>query len=1203
MKKLLLLLTALLTLGAGGAWAETLTLVTSQDYWNGGSFYRTSGVATSNWGHTYLSPASTTQPQVFINSNNAAEASGGFNCANGRHAAGKTFYLNIQPGYKITGYSITFKSVSTSTTITAADGTTSATADGSTTKTLSVTGLSTLKTSYSVAGANAILTSYTVTYEAVPGQKYRMFQKWNNVTNYAAYAKSDDVTHMFETNSTTGITLLANTYYLWAAYNDNCKLLLQNLGTARYVGTFTGTSSGSYALMTAENTSGAERLQLACNYNYGNFYTLQATSNNAYIDSYGSGDNSYINVHNALHQGDIFTFTPVKTVNFVNESSSAQAITVTASDETSGSYSTIYVATDGTDNITLSSSYLYSFDGGTNYVSSSEAATTITAAGSTDMTVMTKENAEVTVTYHIYYGGTEVATSDAIQNYSGDTPVVPTSLLRAYCSYQYYTTSSLDVVLPKVTKETTDIYVGCTLSGCPFVFSTEGSPIYYLLSGPSHNSSYTVRYLYAEGTNVKGATTPSKEDAYQWAFIGTPYGYVIKNKAGNYITSEAEIGATGANFNLYQNTIGINNSITHFSAAIFNGNNQTVLNDQNMGETINCYTSSTGAVKLTDGVKINNLTWAYFTPYAVANHAVLTYHYMFNGNEVGTLGPTIETTGATPSDFNMGFTSYVPSPATIEENTTSVTITATWSGPFDISDNYASATWYSLRLHNSSYAYPTYASESTPNVASPESYSASDHNAQWAFVGDPFYGLTIYNRSAGDSKVLETNAVAGDGGSTYATIETPGTKAYNKWFVKNASAYQPNGFYIENYQGYALNKRSTANLAYWTDRDGGSSFLAIKVPEDFTDAVDSDIQPYIDNAGDGYFKLPTSAASALSDAITAAKSDAVVTESEYNELIYSLNIAIARPATGYYLLKSYYDKYMYTDNGVIYGNKDSYDASSIVRLERDGNNYSIAIQGKYVQTPKQSESVALNTSPSAFSVTIVSPGRISLGQLARYSYLHTSSSQDYKVVGWAVGSDSPASLWTLEDVTSISVNLNSDGAATPTYYATFCAPFSYTVSGATAYTLAENGEYLVPTPVDGEVVAGTPVLLKGTAPTATLTIGTDYAETPGTSGLTGTYLAKTINGAADYVLGKNDAGVVGFYHWDNNKLSANRAYLASTSGVKGFAINWDGETDGISAVDNGQPAKGETIYTLSGQRVSKPTRGLYIVNGKKVVIK
>ena len=132
MKKLLLLMIALLTLGVSGVWAETITLVTAQDTWSGGTFYTTSGAATSGWGHTYLSDASTTQPQIFINSNNAPESSGGFNCANGRHATGKTYYLNIQPGYKITGYSITFKSTETSTTLTAADGVTTATADGST---------------------------------------------------------------------------------------------------------------------------------------------------------------------------------------------------------------------------------------------------------------------------------------------------------------------------------------------------------------------------------------------------------------------------------------------------------------------------------------------------------------------------------------------------------------------------------------------------------------------------------------------------------------------------------------------------------------------------------------------------------------------------------------------------------------------------------------------------------------------------------------------------------------------------------------------------------------------------------------------------------------------------------------------------------------------------------------------------------------
>jgi len=44
---------------------------------------------------------------------------------------------------------------------------------------------------------------------------------------------------------------------------------------------------------------------------------------------------------------------------------------------------------------------------------------------------------------------------------------------------------------------------------------------------------------------------------------------------------------------------------------------------------------------------------------------------------------------------------------------------------------------------------------------------------------------------------------------------------------------------------------------------------------------------------------------------------------------------------------------------------------------------------------------------------------------------------------------------------------------------------------------------------------------------------------------------------------------------------------------------------GIKAIDNGQPATDSTEewYDLSGRRVSKPTKGVFILNGKKVVIK
>ena len=69
-------------------------------------------------------------------------------------------------------------------------------------------------------------------------------------------------------------------------------------------------------------------------------------------------------------------------------------------------------------------------------------------------------------------------------------------------------------------------------------------------------------------------------------------------------------------------------------------------------------------------------------------------------------------------------------------------------------------------------------------------------------------------------------------------------------------------------------------------------------------------------------------------------------------------------------------------------------------------------------------------------------------------------------------------------------------------------------------------------------------------------------------------------------------------------VAANKAYLAipaSVAGARsGFAFGDD--VTGISQIENGK-LKIENYYDLQGRKVSKPGKGLYIVNGKKVVIK
>ena len=115
--------------------------------------------------------------------------------------------------------------------------------------------------------------------------------------------------------------------------------------------------------------------------------------------------------------------------------------------------------------------------------------------------------------------------------------------------------------------------------------------------------------------------------------------------------------------------------------------------------------------------------------------------------------------------------------------------------------------------------------------------------------------------------------------------------------------------------------------------------------------------------------------------------------------------------------------------------------------------------------------------------------------------------------------------------------------------------------------------------------------------------------------LVGTAVEKEFNDAGYkfYLFGKGAVGQ-GFYYQtgrDGNsiKLSAHRAGLKlSTSGpdfapAKELIFNFDDAT--TTGINNVQPVaekKNDVIYDLQGRRVTNPSRGIYIVNGKKVVI-
>lgn len=75
---------------------------------------------------------------------------------------------------------------------------------------------------------------------------------------------------------------------------------------------------------------------------------------------------------------------------------------------------------------------------------------------------------------------------------------------------------------------------------------------------------------------------------------------------------------------------------------------------------------------------------------------------------------------------------------------------------------------------------------------------------------------------------------------------------------------------------------------------------------------------------------------------------------------------------------------------------------------------------------------------------------------------------------------------------------------------------------------------------------------------------------------------------------------IGFYKANNNIVAKDRAYLHTT--VAAARLELDG-LSGISSVNLNENQNENRYYDLQGRYVAQPTKGLYIVNGRKVVIK
>lgn len=85
-----------------------------------------------------------------------------------------------------------------------------------------------------------------------------------------------------------------------------------------------------------------------------------------------------------------------------------------------------------------------------------------------------------------------------------------------------------------------------------------------------------------------------------------------------------------------------------------------------------------------------------------------------------------------------------------------------------------------------------------------------------------------------------------------------------------------------------------------------------------------------------------------------------------------------------------------------------------------------------------------------------------------------------------------------------------------------------------------------------------------------------------------------------------------FYKWVKGNVKSNIAYLQlknpssnATAAKTVIYLDWFGDTTGIHGMTApSQVTSGKTYYTLDGRKVTSPTqKGIYIINGKKIIIK
>jgi uncharacterized protein YxeA len=174
------------------------------------------------------------------------------------------------------------------------------------------------------------------------------------------------------------------------------------------------------------------------------------------------------------------------------------------------------------------------------------------------------------------------------------------------------------------------------------------------------------------------------------------------------------------------------------------------------------------------------------------------------------------------------------------------------------------------------------------------------------------------------------------------------------------------------------------------------------------------------------------------------------------------------------------------------------------------------------------------------------------------------------------------------------------------HIATFSAPFATIIpTGVKAYYVSAKGAEATMTAIDAQAIPANQGVILTSESGYAATMVPAAGETAAT--ITGNQLGnsagntRSLTAGEGYILGNGTEGTA-FYPCQAGSLPINKAYLLGNGESSAIVMNFGNAVTGINTIAAPASAKAP-IFDLSGRRVVKATKGLYIQNGKKVIVK